>query len=196
MKTQVYLVFDEKMALHRPIHNPDNPDYYAFENPDRVLKVYGKLLDLERHLARSESNVVNSLTIDNGGLVFPRFIELACKPVERETVELVHSREHYDWLYHTSFLSDQALLGTTDPDDLYICQSTFLAASLACGGAVQCVDAVTDKETNITRAIALVRPPGHHAERSEAMGRYNRSSLLFKTMVLLLQWLLNRLRER
>ncbi|CAB9514771.1 Histone deacetylase HDA1 [Seminavis robusta] len=173
MPTQAYLLFDERMALHRPIPDPEDPDYYPFENPDRIFKVYGRLLDLERRLARDVSDDVlqNELV--------PRFVEFPCKPVERETVELVHSREHYDWLFHTAFMSDGRLRQLTDPDDLYICQSTFLASSLACGGVVECVNKVTSEDTTldnnsserkITRAIALVRPPGHHAEENEAMG--------------------------
>ena len=182
MTTQVYLLFDERMALHRPIPDPENPDYYPFENPDRIFKVYGRLLDLERRLTR---NIPDEDVPDEH---IPRFLEFPCKPVDRETVELAHTREHYDWLYHTAFMSDGALRRLTDPDDLYVCQSTFLASSLACGGVVECVNAVTrdnfqdldnsSNNNNITRAIALVRPPGHHAERDEAMGKHRQSCLL------------------
>ena len=177
MPTQVYLLFDERMALHRPIPDPENPDYYPFENPDRIFRVYGRLLDLERRLARAIPDD------DFPDKLEPRFLEFSCKPVDRDTVELVHTREHYDWLYHTAFMSEGALRDLTDPDDLYVCPSTFLASSLACGGVVECVNAVTSDSSdhdfhhdgnthkNITRAIALVRPPGHHAEKSEAMGK-------------------------
>ena len=182
MPTQVYLLFDERMALHRPIPNPENPKYYPYENPDRIFRIYGRLLDLERRLVRE-------IPAEDFPEVFePRFLEFSCrKPVDRETVELVHTREHYDWLYHTAFLSEGTLRHLTDPDDLYVCPSTFLASSLACGGVVQCVDAVTSTTRDnihsqegihdgivnktITRAIALVRPPGHHAEENEAMGK-------------------------
>ena len=172
MPTQVYLLFDARMALHRPIYDPENPDYQAFENPDRIFKVYGRLLDVERRLAQTlpEDDLRDKLK--------PRFVEFPCKPVARETVELVHTREHYNWLFHTAFMSDGSLRKLTNPDDLYVCQSTFLASSLACGGVVDCVNRVTGDdnldesgEKKITRAIALVRPPGHHAEADEAMGK-------------------------
>ncbi|KAG2496888.1 hypothetical protein HYH03_005287 [Edaphochlamys debaryana] len=41
-------------------------------------------------------------------------------------------------------------------------------AALAAGGAIVAVDAVLDG--GVRNAYALVRPPGHHAERSEGMG--------------------------
>ena len=188
MPTQVYLLFDERMALHRPIPDPKNPEYYPFENPDRIFRVYGRLLDLERRLARANDDFPYT----------PRFLEFPCQPVDRDTVELVHTRDHYDWLYHTAFLSEGALRHLTDPDDLYVCPSTFIAASLACGGVVECVNAVTRDDPyqdlhhggtatkNITRAIALVRPPGHHAEESKAMGTLTLSTTLGYVLILLL----------
>ena len=186
MPTQVYLLFDERMALHRPIYNPENPDYFPMEHPDRIFRCYGRLLDLEMRLARSVEDD------DASNELVPRFVEFPCKPVDRATVELVHSREHYDWLFHTAFMSEERLRQLTNPDDLYICQSTFLAASLACGGVVDCVNKVTeDKETEddgnrkITRAIALVRPPGHHAEKNEAMGEHDRMTFCLRPRPLL-----------
>lgn len=175
MPTQVYLLFDERMALHRPIFDPENPDYFPFENPDRIFKCYGRLLDVEQRLAQEVRDD------DDPNQLVQRFIKLTCKSAERETVELVHSREHYDFIFHTAFMPESRLLRLTDPDDLYICQSTFLASSLACGGVVDCVNKVTSDEemeadgnAKITRAIALVRPPGHHAEKNDAMGECNR----------------------
>mmetsp|Transcript_7760 Transcript_7760/g.8541 ORF Transcript_7760/g.8541 Transcript_7760/m.8541 type:complete len:554 (+) Transcript_7760:1-1662(+) len=73
---------------------------------------------------------------------------------------------------------------------MYLCEDSFQAASLACGGVVECVNAVTTTTYNTTtttttsttdstnsstdstirRGLALVRPPGHHACASQAMG--------------------------
>jgi acetoin utilization deacetylase AcuC-like enzyme len=50
----------------------------------------------------------------------------------------------------------------TSPDSVDV-------ARLAAGAAVSAVDHVLDGGTG-TRAFALVRPPGHHAERNRAMG--------------------------
>jgi acetoin utilization deacetylase AcuC-like enzyme len=55
-----------------------------------------------------------------------------------------------------------------DPDT-YTSPATYEVARLAAGAAVSGVDHVLD-EGRGARAIATVRPPGHHAERNRAMG--------------------------
>ncbi len=54
-----------------------------------------------------------------------------------------------------------------DPDTRTSAQS-WEAARLAAGGLLELTDAVLDGQ--IANGIALVRPPGHHAERDRAMG--------------------------
>ena len=55
-----------------------------------------------------------------------------------------------------------------DPDT-YTSPQSHEIARLAAGAAVQAVDRVLDGPAG-SRALALVRPPGHHAERNRAMG--------------------------
>jgi acetoin utilization deacetylase AcuC-like enzyme len=165
-KTNVYLLFDERMALHRPVPStkrkyPDEETDKAapFENSSRIKCLYQKMIELERRLLyENHENLMKAR----------RFIPLQPDPCDRETIELVHSREHFDRMLMTSQLNDQQLVDLTVDDDLYFCRDTFLAASLACGGVVKCVDHVMNSD--VTRAIALVRPPGHHATRDQAMG--------------------------
>jgi acetoin utilization deacetylase AcuC-like enzyme len=53
-------------------------------------------------------------------------------------------------------------------EDTYTSPETFEIALLAAGAAVEAVDRVIESRGN--RAVALVRPPGHHAGRNQAMG--------------------------
>jgi len=55
-----------------------------------------------------------------------------------------------------------------DPDT-FTSPDTYEVARLAAGAAAGAVDAVLEGGPG-TRALALVRPPGHHAERARAMG--------------------------
>lgn len=75
-------------------------------------------------------------------------------------------------------MSDEELRSITDPNDLYVGKDAFFAARLVVGGVVECVDAVLNEaKRKRNRAIAIVRPPGHHSTRDKAMGT-NRSQLL------------------
>lgn len=51
---------------------------------------------------------------------------------------------------------------------MFICSHSYIAASLACGGAIACCEAVWLGHAD--NALALIRPPGHHATHDAAMG--------------------------
>ena len=51
---------------------------------------------------------------------------------------------------------------------LYVMSGTTRAALLSCGGVVEACLAVARKE--LKKTLAIVRPPGHHAEPDEHMG--------------------------
>ena len=53
--------------------------------------------------------------------------------------------------------------------DTHVSPGTVEAALRAAGAAIRAVDVVLDGRPG-ARAVALVRPPGHHAERARAMG--------------------------
>ena len=81
---------------------------------------------------------------------------------------------------------------------LYINRNTPLAARLSCGGTIDAALAVT--QGGCQRALAIVRPPGHHAEPREFMGFcfYNNVAVATKvvqartpTRVLILDWWVN-----
>jgi acetoin utilization deacetylase AcuC-like enzyme len=80
----------------------------------------------------------------------------------RKELAAVHSAAHLDAL--AAIAGQTAML---DPDTV-TSPGSYRAALLAAGAAVQSVEEVwSGKASN---AFALVRPPGHHAERGRAMG--------------------------
>jgi acetoin utilization deacetylase AcuC-like enzyme len=80
-----------------------------------------------------------------------------------EEVERVHTAEHVARVQRTA----QAGSGYLDPDT-YVSPRSFDAALMAAGGVVRAVEAVLADE--IANGFALVRPPGHHATPTHAMG--------------------------
>jgi acetoin utilization deacetylase AcuC-like enzyme len=80
----------------------------------------------------------------------------------REQLARVHDESYFDRIAATS---GRAV--SLDPDT-YTSPETFEIALLAAGAAVDAVERVMGGRHS--RALALVRPPGHHAERGRAMG--------------------------
>ena len=156
------------MTLHvAPGLNADNiprneeDEDYQYENPYRIKYIFEKLQLLNKSFGGCRCHVIS------------------CKEANREIIELAHTKDHYDFVSNSSLLSESDLIDMTEEsfskrDDVYICKDTFLASSLACGGVVECVDIVTgDDKINgkeFNRAIAVVRPPSHHACTEKAQG--------------------------
>lgn len=87
---------------------------------------------------------------------------VAPREVSREQLLRVHDAAHIRTIDETAG-SAVAL----DPDT-FTSPETYEVARLAAGAVVDAVERVW--EGRHTRALALVRPPGHHAERHRAMG--------------------------
>jgi len=82
----------------------------------------------------------------------------------RKWIEEIHSPGYIDQA-KSACLSGKAIL---DYGDTVICPKSFNAALRAAGGALAAADWVMEKK--VDNAFAAVRPPGHHAEKAQAMG--------------------------
>lgn len=84
------------------------------------------------------------------------------RPATRAELLRVHSQQHLDTIDRTAGRAVSLDADTvTSPESRDV---ALLAAGAALGG----VDAIV--QSRATRVMALVRPPGHHAERDRAMG--------------------------
>jgi acetoin utilization deacetylase AcuC-like enzyme len=84
------------------------------------------------------------------------------RPAAREALARVHDEDYLDLIEQTAGRALQL-----DPDT-YTSPESYEIALLAAGAAVDAVDCVAKGPART--AMALVRPPGHHAERDRAMG--------------------------
>lgn len=91
------------------------------------------------------------------------FKEVPVRRAEREELLLIHSPGYVDMVAATEGKTSRSL----DPDT-YTSAGSYEAALLAAGGLCRAVSMVIEGE--LDNAFALVRPPGHHAEKSRAMG--------------------------
>jgi acetoin utilization deacetylase AcuC-like enzyme len=101
--------------------------------------------------------------IEEGGLL-PNLRQIQGSLADVKWVETVHSRKY------VQRLGDACIAGKKvfDCPDNQMCSDTYETALLAVGGILNILDLMMQGE--IDNAFCAVRPPGHHAERDEAMG--------------------------
>jgi acetoin utilization deacetylase AcuC-like enzyme len=86
------------------------------------------------------------------------------RPATREELQRVHDPRYLDRIAATA---GRAV--SLDPDTFTSPESHDVAL-LAAGATLTVIDRMFTTSPDLTRAFAFVRPPGHHAERSRAMG--------------------------
>jgi len=115
---------------------------YHPESPQRIEAIY-KMLEKEK--------------------IFSSYPIIEPRPAKEEEIEMIHTRSYVDMIKETSGQEKVYL----DPDTSTSPRS-YEIALLAAGGLLKAADMIMDGK--IQNAFALVRPPGHHAEASEARG--------------------------
>ncbi len=95
---------------------------------------------------------------------FSKLVPIEPRVAEIEWMEKIHSREYIRRAEEACRSGERIL----DTPDVGVSKESFDIARLAAGGALELADRVL--EGKIQNGFALLRPPGHHAERSLAMG--------------------------
>ncbi len=85
------------------------------------------------------------------------------RPATKDELTLIHTAEHVDTIESTAGKEHIQL----DPDTSTSAKS-WEVACLAVGGVLKAVDSII--KGKVQNGFALIRPPGHHAEASQAMG--------------------------
>lgn len=96
--------------------------------------------------------------------VWERFEILPGVKADRSLIELIHDPKYIDSI-EQEITSGAPFVGTMD---CMVSPRTFEVAEFAVGGALELVKKVSAGE--LKNGFALVRPPGHHAERRQALG--------------------------
>jgi acetoin utilization deacetylase AcuC-like enzyme len=117
------------------------PGDFHPERPDRVRVLLELAADLDKQ----------------------HFQILPAKPALRPDIESCHSADYISLVESTSKSDQYALDG-----DTITCRQSFRVGLLAVGGFLRLLDSIAAREN--CNGFALVRPPGHHALKSRAMG--------------------------
>ncbi len=101
--------------------------------------------------------------LENDFLV-ERMLKLEARLSGEDELRAVHVPGYLDLLKETTHLDGVAMMGA----DTYVTPHSYEIACLAAGGVLKAVDAVMQGDAD--NALALVRPPGHHATPSMGTG--------------------------
>ena len=153
------LVYDVRMRFHvEPI--PEENDMHP-EDPRRIYVVYRELVD---------AGLVDDPTSEAlpGDYVCGR---IDARFATRAEVCAVHSERLFDWvmgLADDAWTEERLDKQGKTMDSVYLSKNTPMCALLSAGGAIEACRAVMYNQ--VRNALAVIRPPGHHAEHDQAMG--------------------------
>lgn len=144
MAKRTGIVFDERMKKHFNEWDATHP-----EVPDRIQRPYDKHKEY--------------------GLL-ERCQEIPSRLATDEELLSQHSKEHVNKMISSQTMTKEELynMGACDYDSVYMSEHACESARVACGCTLSAVEAVATNK--VQNAVAIVRPPGHHADTEFAMG--------------------------
>ncbi|XP_035999577.1 histone deacetylase 6 isoform X1 [Fundulus heteroclitus] len=137
------LVYDEKMMEHVNLWDRHHP-----EQPQRIFKIFSRHQQL--------------------GLV-DRCHQIPARLATEEELALCHSLQHIKQMKATAEMKPRDLhkLGN-EFTSIFLSNQSFQCAQLAAGSCFSAVDSILTGQ--VRNAVAIVRPPGHHAEEDAPCG--------------------------
>ncbi|CAI4729189.1 CNT_collapsed_G0047230.mRNA.1.CDS.1 [Saccharomyces cerevisiae] len=155
------LCYDVRMRYHAKIFT----SYFEYidphpEDPRRIYRIY-KIL--------AENGLINDPTLSGVDDLGDLMLKIPVRAATSEEILEVHTKEHLEFIESTEKMSREELLKETEKgDSVYFNNDSYASARLPCGGAIEACKAVV--EGRVKNSLAVVRPPGHHAEPQAAGG--------------------------
>ena len=147
------LVYDVRMRFHAEPMASRQPDDIHPEDPRRIFEIYQEL---------SNAQLVHDVTTNDSPTDF-QMLRINAREATKQEILLVHERQHYDWVKNLVGKSDEELeMVAAQADSIYAHRQTYYCAKLSAGGAIEACKAVV--AGHVKNSIAVIRPPGHHAE--------------------------------
>ncbi|KAF9977453.1 Histone deacetylase hda1 [Actinomortierella ambigua] len=142
--TRTGYVYDVRMKYHCNVHGDDDHP----EDPRRIWRIYDAL---------------------NTAGCTDRMIKVPTREATTEELELVHTDDHIVTITKTSAMSKDELLNVANQyNSIYLNQTSAFCARLSCGSLLELCKSVA--LGHVLNGVAIIRPPGHHAEPNCAGG--------------------------
>ncbi|KAK0634707.1 hypothetical protein B0T17DRAFT_586442 [Bombardia bombarda] len=158
---------DPRMKLHANADFGPNPHHP--EDPARIEYIMRTLKANGLVFKGSDADLLKILKKEPAKYMY----RIPAREATREEICTVHHPQHFSWVEGLSkkptdelrLLSSKLDQGR---DSLYVGSMTFEASLISAGGAIETCKHVVNG--TVKNAIAVIRPPGHHAEFNQAMG--------------------------
>ncbi|XP_061591691.1 histone deacetylase 6 isoform X2 [Cololabis saira] len=137
------LVYDERMMDHLNLWDRHHP-----EQPQRIFKIFSK---------HQQLGLAN------------RCQRIPARLATEEDLAMCHSVQHIKRMKATATMKPRDLNRVgNDFNSVFFNNQSFQSAQLAAGGVFNAVDRILSGQ--VRNGVAIVRPPGHHAERDAPCG--------------------------
>lgn len=155
------IAYDVRMRYHsRPIADPISYIDPHPEDPRRTFRIYRAI---------AEAGLVEDETLQGSEQLGDLMKKLPTREATEEELELVHTTAMIQFIKSTAGMQLEELQHETDRgDSIYLNNDSNEAARLSAGGAIEACKGVV--EGQVKNAIAVIRPPGHHAEPGNPAG--------------------------
>lgn len=149
------ICYDVRMRYHSRIVTStfDYIDPHP-EDPRRIYRIYKAI---------AEAGLITDPQLQGVDDLGPLMQKIHVRKALDEEILLVHTQQHLDFIASTETMTRERLIEETEKgDSIYLNNDSYLSAKLSCGGVIEACKAVVERK--VKNAIAVVRPPGHHAE--------------------------------
>ncbi|KXL49010.1 hypothetical protein M433DRAFT_62748 [Acidomyces richmondensis BFW] len=159
---QTGLVYDVRMRFHVEAI-PSETDVHP-EDPRRIHAIFEALVDAGLAWTKAAKGPSEFY-----------MARIAAREATKEEICLVHTERHWNWIQTLSSKTAEELIDELQHpgeyrsmDSVYLSPNTPFCAALSVGGAIEACRAVLMGK--VKNAFAVIRPPGHHAEREDVKG--------------------------
>ncbi|KAL9606962.1 MAG: hypothetical protein Q9167_008075, partial [Letrouitia subvulpina] len=172
------LCYDSRMRYHSELDPPKQRLDFHPEDPRRIFCIYEALC---------LAGLLQDPQFMQPAIVEKPLVRITARHATASEICEVHTAAHFELISHTEGIESRSIsihLNLADPvieqndldlillerkyDSVYFNRLSYRCSLLSAGGAIETCKAVVEQV--VKNAIAVIRPPGHHAEENRPMG--------------------------